>query len=140
MGRTIKILKKFSRFVLAGSFGTVVDTTVLWGLSHYVFRRYAGDYLLAPLMSFECAVFTNYCTAYFFVWHERTRRRGQFFRKYVWYNLSATGTFLVKMCFLLVLEGLFKWNVVICNLVALCISGTINFCIGEWVIFRKKNN
>lgn len=140
MGRTIKILKKFSRFVLAGSFGTVVDTTVLWVLSHYVFRRYAGDYLLAPLMSFECAVFTNYCTAYFFVWHERTRRRGQFFRKYVWYNLSATGTFLVKMCFLLVLEGLFKWNVVICNLVALCISGTINFCIGEWVIFRKKNN
>lgn len=140
MGRTIKILKKFSRFVLAGSFGTVVDTTVLWVLSHYVFRRYAGDYLLAPLMSFECAVFTNYCTAYFFVWHERTRRRGQFFRKYVWYNLSATGTFLVKMCFLLMLEGLFKWNVVICNLVALCISGTINFCIGEWVIFRKKNN
>lgn len=140
MGRTIKVLKKFSRFVLAGSFGTVVDTTVLWVLSHYVFRRYAGDYLLAPLMSFECAVFTNYCTAYFFVWHERTRRRGQFFRKYVWYNLSATGTFLVKMCFLLVLEGLFKWNVVICNLVALCISGTINFCIGEWVIFRKKNN
>ena len=140
MGRTIKILKKFSRFVLAGSFGTVVDTTVLWVLSHYVFRRYAGDYLLAPLMSFECAVFTNYCTAYFFVWHERTRRRGQFFRKYVWYNLSATGTFLVKMCFLLVLERLFKWNVVICNLVALCISGTINFCIGEWVIFRKKNN
>lgn len=140
MGRTIKILKKFSRFVLAGSFGTVVDTTVLWVLSHYVFRRYAGDYLLAPLMSFECAVFTNYCTAYFFVWHERTRRRGRFFRKYVWYNLSATGTFLVKMCFLLVLEGLFKWNVVICNLVALCISGTINFCIGEWVIFRKKNN
>lgn len=140
MGRTIKILKKFSRFVLAGSFGTVVDTTVLWVLSHYVFRRYAGDYLLAPLMSFECAVFTNYCTAYFFVWHERTRRRGRFFRKYVWYNLSATGTFLVKMCFLLVLERLFKWNVVICNLVALCISGTINFCIGEWVIFRKKNN
>ena len=140
MGRTIKILKKFSRFVLAGSFGTVVDTTVLWVLSRYVFRRYAGDYLLAPLMSFECAVFTNYCTAYFFVWHERARRRGQFFRKYVWYNLSATGTFLVKMCFLLVLEGLFKWNVVICNLVALCISGTINFCIGEWVIFRKKNN
>ena len=133
-------MKKFSRFVLAGSFGTVVDTTVLWVLSHYVFRRYAGDYLLAPLMSFECAVFTNYCTAYFFVWHERTRRRGRFFRKYVWYNLSATGTFLVKMCFLLVLEGLFKWNVVICNLVALCISGTINFCIGEWVIFRKKNN
>ena len=140
MGRTIKILKKFSRFVLAGSFGTVVDTTVLWVLSRYVFRRYAGDYLLAPLMSFECAVFTNYCTSYFFVWHERARRRGQFFRKYVWYNLSATGTFLVKMCFLLVLEGLFKWNVVICNLVALCISGTINFCIGEWVIFRKKNN
>lgn len=138
MGRAIEILKRFPRFVLAESLGTVVDTVVLWALSHFVFRRYAGDYLLAPLMSFECAVFTNYCTAYFFVWKERTRRKGSFFRKYFWYNLSATGAFLVKMCFLLLLERLFKWDVVICNLAALCVSGLINFSMGEWVIFKRR--
>ena len=138
MGRAIEILKKFPRFVLAESLGTVVDTSVLWMLSHFVFRRYAGDYLLAPLISFECAVFTNYCTAYFFVWNDRVRGKGLFFRRYIAYNLSATGTFLVKMCILLMLERLFRWNVVICNLVALCVSGLINFSMAEWVIFKRR--
>ena len=32
----------------------------------------------------------------------------------------------------------FGWNVVICNLVALCVSGLVNFALGEWVIFREK--
>jgi hypothetical protein len=27
---------------------------------------------------------------------------------------------------------------VVCNLAALCISGLINFSMGEWVIFRQK--
>ncbi len=48
-------------------------------------------------------------------------------------------TFLVKMGILLLIELLFGWNVVICNLAALCISGIINFSMGEWVIFRQKN-
>ena len=66
----------------------------------------------------------------------RTLKR--FLGKYVFYNLSASGVFLIKMCFLLLFERLFGWNVVICNLAALCISGLINFSMGEWVIFRKK--
>jgi putative flippase GtrA len=41
------------------------------------------------------------------------------------------------MMFLLLLEHFFGWGVVICNLTALCISGTINFVMGEWVIFRR---
>lgn len=58
--------------------------------------------------------------------------------KYIFYNLSATGTFLLKMGFLLLLERLFNWGVVICNLAALCVSGAINFCMGEWIIFRRR--
>ena len=47
-------------------------------------------------------------------------------------------TFLLKMGFLLLFELLFGWHVVICNLAALCISGIVNFSMGEWVIFRKR--
>ena len=61
-----------------------------------------------------------------------------FFRKYFFYNISSSMAFLVKMGFLLLFELFFGWNVVICNLAALCISGMINFSMGEWVIFRKK--
>ncbi len=140
MERAIEIIKKFPKFVLAEGLGTVVDTTVLWLLSHFVFHKYAGEYLLAPVISFECAVFTNFCTAYFFVWGDRVKPRTvkRFFGKYVFYNLSASGVFLIKMCFLLLFERLFGWSVVICNLAALCISGLINFSMGEWVIFRRR--
>lgn len=44
----------------------------------------------------------------------------------------------MKMGFLLLFEVIFGWDVVYCNLAALCISGIINFSMGEWVIFRKK--
>ena len=140
MGRAIEIIKKFPKFALSGGLGTVVDTAVLWLLSHFVFRKYAGDYLIAPVISFECAVFTNYCTAFFFVWRDRVSQRTlrRFFGKYIYYNLSASGAFLIKMCFLLLLERLFAWGVVICNLAALCISGLINFSMNEWVIFKRS--
>ena len=140
MGRAIEIIKKFPKFVLSGGLGTVVDTAVLWLLSHFIFRKYAGDYLIAPVISFECAVFTNYCTAFFFVWRDRVSQRTlrRFFGKYIYYNLSASGAFLIKMRFLLLLERLFGWGVVICNLAALCISGLINFSMNEWVIFKRS--
>ena len=140
MGRAIEIIKKFPKFVLSGGLGTVVDTAVLWLLSHFIFRKYAGDYLIAPVISFECAVFTNYCTAFFFVWRDRVSQRTfrRFLGKYIYYNLSASGVFLIKMCILLLLERLFGWGVVICNLAALCVSGLMNFSMGEWVIFKRR--
>lgn len=140
MGRTTEIISNFPKFVLAEGLGTVVDTAVLWILSHFVFQKYAGEYLIAPFISFECAVFTNYCTAFFYVWGDRIKSRTfkNFLRKYVLYNLSASAVFLIKMVFLLMFELLFGWSVVICNLAALCISGLINFSIGEWVIFKRK--
>ena len=35
-------------------------------------------------------------------------------------------------------ERLLGWDVVWCNLLALCFSGVYNFVMGEKVIFRKK--
>lgn len=141
MNRIVRhYIGKIYRFVLAGSIGTCTDLLVLWTLSHYVFHRYVGQYMLAPWLSFECAVFVNYLSSRHFVWRDRVdgNRKAHFWRKYLAYNLSATGTFAVKMGFLLLFERIFGWQVVVCNIAALCISGSINFTMGEWVIFRKK--
>lgn len=140
MGRKAEIAVKIPKFILVNAIGTVVDTAVLWLFSYYVFHSYAGDYLLSPLISFECSVFTNFCFSSLFVWNDRVEGAciKTFFRKYLFYNLSASMTFLIKMGFLLLFELLFGWNVVICNLAALCISGVLNFSMGEWVIFKKK--
>ncbi|MBO7268083.1 MAG: GtrA family protein [Bacteroidaceae bacterium] len=135
---TTRHIHRLSRFVLTNSVGTFVDLLILWLLSHFVFASYTGQYLVSPLISFECAVLTNFFCSWHFVWSDRVKQRAgiRFGHKYLLYNLSATGAFLIKMIFLLLFERLFKWNVVLCNLVALCLSGTINFAMGEWVIFK----
>ena len=69
MGRAIEIIREFPKFVLSVGLGTVVDTAVLWLLSHCI----------------------------------------------------------------LLLERLFGWDVVICNLAALCMWGLINTSMFDMV-------
>ncbi len=136
--KTIVRLISFSASTLVG---TGVDMLVLWLLSDYAFTGFMGEYMLSPLISFECAVLANFVIAYFVIWRDRIRKRsvGSFFRHFVGYNLSCTGGFLIKMCFLLLVEHFFAWDVLVCNLIALMFSGFFNFAMNEWVVFRSKN-
>lgn len=131
---------RFPKFFISSLGGTLVDMGVLFVLSEFVFDRYFGVYILAPFISFECAVLTNFIFSFFFVWKDRLRGQSvvYFIRKYLVYNASATGTFIVKLGILLLFEVVFGWHVVFCNLAALCISGLLNFSMGEWIVFRKK--
>lgn len=137
MGRISGLVKRFPKFVGVNAIGTIIDTAVLWLFSHFVFDGYVGEYVISPVISFECAVMSNYLFSYFGVWRER-RSAGSFVLKYIMYNISSSLVFTMKLGVILLLERLFGWNVVICNLAALCLSGLINFSLSEWVIFRKK--
>ena len=92
------------------------------------------------MISFECAVFVNFLTAYFYVWKDRVNREksGVFFGHFWKYNLTCISAFLLKMLILNAVAVASKWDPVICNLIALCFSGVLNFVINEFVIFRKK--
>ena len=140
MERTAILIKRLPKFIGVNLLGTVVDTAVLWVFSHYVFKGYIGEYIVSPIISFECAVLSNYILSYFGVWKDRAERHNSkaFARKYIMYNLSSSAVFILKLGLILLLEIAFKWDVVICNLIALCISGLANFALGEWVIFRDK--
>ena len=137
MGRISELVKRFPKFVGVNAIGTIIDTAVLWLFSHFVFDGYVGEYVISPVISFECAVMSNYLFSYFGVWRER-RSAGSFVLKYIMYNISSSLVFTMKLGVILLLERLFGWNVVICNLAALCLSGLINFSLSECVIFRKK--
>ncbi len=137
MGRISELVKRFPKFVGVNAIGTIIDTAVLWLFSHFVFDGYVGEYVISPVISFECAVMSNYLFSYFGVWRER-RSAGSFVLKYIMYNISSSLVFMMKLGIILLLERMFGWNVVICNLAALCLSGLINFSLSEWVIFRKK--
>ena len=141
-----KFLVRYAKFAGTSVVGSIVDTLVLWLLSDLIFTRgYWGEYIISPLISFQCAVAVNYMISYFYVWKDRTRKRSdasvrRFFRLYGAYNLSSSVVFLFRLGALLLIERFFGWDVVICNLVAMCFTGIINFAINNLVIFKKKKS
>ena len=136
MWRTLVRFLKYSGTSLAG---TLVDTLVLWILSDLVFtKRYWGEYVVSPAISFQCAVVTNFLISYFYVWKDRKKTRNPFLT-FLYYDLSCTAVFLLRLGFLLLVERIFGWDVVICNLVAMCVTGIINFIMNNQVIFRKRH-
>lgn len=138
----LKLLKRFLKYTGTSLAGTLVDTLVLWLLSDFVFSKgYWGQYIISPVISFQCAVITNYLIFYYYVWRDRTRediRRHNFFRRFIGYDLSCSAVFLLRLGLLLLIEKFFGWDVVICNLVAMCFSGILNFTMNNHVIFRKR--
>lgn len=139
----LKLLKRYLKYAGTSIAGTLVDTLVLWLLSDFIFKDvYWAQYILSPAISFQCAVITNYLIFYFYVWRDRTqedRRRHNFTRRFLAYDLSCTTVFLLRLLLLLMIERISGWDVVVCNLIAMCFSGIINFIINNLVIFRLKS-
>lgn len=137
-----RIILRYLKFAGSSLAGTLVDTSVLWLLSDLVFTEgYWGEYLISPAISFQCAVMTNFLISYFYVWRDRNaERKGvrKFFRTFLYYDLSCSSVFLVRLGILLLIERWSGWDVVICNLIAMCFSGIVNFIMNNQVIFRKK--
>jgi len=134
------ILKRLPKFVGGNLVGTLVDTVVLWLFAHLVFDGYVGQVIISPIISFECAVFVNYLVSYYITWKDRIAQKSAsgFFKRYAIYNGSCTGGFLIKMALLMLIQYLSKWDVVICNLLALLFSGIFNFTMDEFVVFKKR--
>lgn len=130
----------YLKFLLSRIVGTLVDTFILWMLSAYVFTSYVGIYLVSPTISFEFAVVSNFLFSYFWIWRKRISSNNikTFFIRFFAFNIASVMGFAIKMSLLLLFERLFGWNVVFCNIVALLISGIVNFIIAEFVIFKKK--
>lgn len=135
-----KVLR-YLKFMVSTLGGTIVDCGIMWLLAEVLFAdvEWVG-LVLAPTVSFECAVLTNYTLAYFFVWKDRVGERSKrgFWLRFIPYNVSCIAAFLIKMVPFVLIRHFAGLNVVICNLLALIFSGIFNFVMNEWVIFRKK--
>ena len=140
-----RVLIRYLKFMGTSVVGTIVDTLVLWILSDFIFTKgYWGEYVISPAISFQCALTANFLISYFYVWKDRTAVSGastkRFFKLYFAYNLSGSAVFLLRLGALLIIEKFTGWDVVICNLLAMCVSGVLNFAINNMVIFKKKKN
>lgn len=135
-------LKQALKYLVTTLLGTATDTVVLWLISTYwLDGNHVEKYVISPMISFECAVIVNYFTAFFYVWRDRIaqRTKGAFFSHFWKYNLSCVSAFFLKMVLLNAVAFAFHWPAFVCNLVALCFSGILNFCINEFLIFSNKD-
>lgn len=134
-------MRVYILYILSRYLGTGVDTLVLWLCSDFIFSgNYFGRNVLSPIISFEFAVMSNFICSYFFIWNNRVERKGVkgFLKHFVIFNIAALSGFAIKMLFLLLFERIYGWDVIICNLVALCISGVLNFFVEKLIVFRKR--
>ena len=138
------LLIRYAKFAGTSAVGSVVDTLVLWLLSDLVFTKgYWGEYIISPFISFQCAVAVKFTISYLYVWKDRTRKRPdasvrRFFKLFGAYDISVSVVFFFRLGVLLLIERFTGWDVVICNLIAMCFSGIINFTINNLLIFKKK--
>ena len=138
-----RVLIRYLKFMGTSVVGTIVDTLVLWILSDFIFTKgYWGEYVISPVISFQCALTANFLISYFYVWKDRTVVSGastkRFFKLFFAYNLSGSAVFLLRLGALLIIEKFTGWDVVICNLLAMCVSGVLNFTINNMFIFKRK--
>ena len=134
------MLIKYLKFLVTRLFGTGVDTLVLWVCSDYLFTSYWGSYVLSPVISFEFAVMSNFLWSYYWIWSSRIENKCNvvFWKRFLAFNISSGGGFLIKMLFLVLFEQIFGWDVVWCNLTALLISGVFNYILTDFWVFSSK--
>jgi len=133
------MVTELTKFTLRGIAGAIVDTIVLWLLSTYFFHSYFAKYILAPSISFEVSIICTYSICYYWIWNNRVHNNTKdYFRRIPGYNATALISFAVKMALLITIERIFHFDVVICNLLALSVSGFVNYFISEKIIFKEK--
>jgi len=138
----MSMLSKYLKFFISRLLGTLIETIILWVFSTYLFFSYVGTYIVSPTISFEIVMFCNYVISYYWIWNKHIfpTKTKYFFTRLALFNISSILGFLIKMGFLLLFERLFKWDVVYCNLIALLISGIVNFLLAERLVFKKHGH
>lgn len=128
---------RFLKFWLTGISGTVIDTAVLFFLSRYVFKTNFLIYFIAPIISFEFAMFNNFNISYHWVWKDR-KSSSLYLSRLLNYNLLCIVAFGVKMGGLILTMQLFHIDVILCNFVGLSFSFIVNYFGGDKFIFTQK--
>jgi len=133
------MLRNFIKFAIRGVVGAIVDTSVLWILTTLFFQSYFTEYILSPAISYEVGIVVTYIICYFWIWNHRVNNdKSDFLRLLLAYNAALIISLVVKIVVLAVINEIFHFHIVICNVLALCFSGSFSFFASEKYIFIKR--
>jgi putative flippase GtrA len=117
------MLINFVKFIIRGIAGAIVDTFVLWILTTLFFHSYFTKYILSPIISYELGIAVTYIICYFWIWNHRVHNdKSDFLKLFLGYNFALLISLIVKIGLLTVINEIFHFHIVICNVLALCFS------------------
>ena len=139
--RKLKLhLRRLVIFMLCSTSGTIVELVVVWLCSTFLFHNYVGQYVVSPIIAFECAVVVDFVFYSRILWRKRSKGIG--FRSYLVrllkFNLSASGVYLLRLALIQAMGLAWHLHVVWCEMISMCFSGTLNYIISENLIFKKN--
>ena len=137
------MMLNFIKFVIRGVVGAIIDTSVLWILTTYFFNSYFTKYVLSPAISSEVGIVLTYIICYFWIWKQNVNNnKSDFLKRFLLYNLALLISIFLKIGFLDLINKLFNFHIIVCDILALCASGIFSFFASEKFIFvkRGKNN
>jgi putative flippase GtrA len=125
------------RFVTTNLCGTVIETSVLAALGA-IWDRALLAYVLAPVLAFEVSVVHNFVASYLWVWPERVARGDRdLTRRLARYNLGVATVFLGRLALIVALGAGFGLPAAVSNLLALLVSGVVNYAVQDRIVFRS---
>lgn len=134
------LVLRSTKFVRVSALGTLVETVILWVLAELVFVGYEGRYIVAPAISYECAVISNFLLSYFWTWKENVGHTlSDYFKRFTAYNIVTFLVFLVKLALLASIGSMTGWHPVVCNVLALLATGVLNFVVQDSMVFRPNS-
>lgn len=137
MSNFLHTIVRLSKVSVCSLLGTAVDMLVLWLCSDYLLHGYVGEHIISPCISFEFGVITNFFVSKHIVWRDRVMSSPQIplWRRFAKYNLSCIFAFCIRISISLLLHHWSGWDVVPCNLIAMLLSGIVNFTFQNLFIF-----
>jgi putative flippase GtrA len=130
------VFTRWIKFNAAGLLGVAVQLATLAALTHI-----AGfNYLVATACAVEAAVLHNFIWHERYTWADRTRSAPQLaMKRLLQFNLSNGAVSLFgNLVLMKLLVGQAHLPALLANLIAIASCSTLNFCLGEFVVFSDQ--
>jgi len=134
---------RFGKYAMFSLAGTVTDILVIWLFSHLVFPEWKlVQSVFSTMLATECQIIVTFIVSAMFVWGDimKGKRKRAKFGHFLAFNASFVVVFFFKYFIQLFFAKDIGLDVVLAELIALTISGVLNFLMNNYIIFKKKND
>mgnify|MGYP001002094503 CR=1 FL=1 len=139
-----KTLARFLKFLLVGASGFAVNAGVYLLLKE-LSREELFLRVIAPFVSFEISIYSNYCIYHHWVWRDRRKEtRREYWLAFLHYNIAAGFGFLIIIAVMNLAIALVPWfradsgRYIFANLAGAAVAAVFNFLATDRIVFRRK--